>query len=76
MSDEANPQVAVLPPPPGPEPARPEVAEAPEVKENAGTNGTISAKTTEPKEGATDAPVESMIAFLLLNFRSLLSFTY
>ena len=68
MSDEGNPQAVVVPVPAESVPARPDAVAEPEIKDAAIANGTdtnAGLETSEPKEVATDAPVEGMIAILL-----------
>lgn len=75
MSEEANAQGTVLPPPAETLPARPEIAE-PEVKATAGANGNVEihepakevAREPEPEPVKESAPIESMIAFPHLKF--------
>ena len=65
MSDEGNPQAVVVPVPAESVPARPDAVAETEIKDAAIANGTDTNETSEPKEVATDAPVEGMIAILL-----------
>jgi hypothetical protein len=68
MSDEGNPQAAVVPAPVESVPAHPDAVAEPEIKDAAIANGTdtnAGVETSEPKEVATDAPVEGMTAILL-----------
>ena len=71
MSDEGNAQAAVVPLPAESVPARSDAGAEPEIKDPAVANGThinAGVETSEPKEVATDAPVEGMVTILLWNF--------
>jgi hypothetical protein len=75
MSEEANPQAAVLPPPPAEPVSVLEAAADPEVKATADTNGAVpngAAKASEPKEVAIptviDAPAPAQCKFFIQSF--------